>query len=257
MKTDSLNGDTTTDDSASDELEHQDRPIQGQASTFSSTRSASPTSSVGGEMRVSTKSTYDAAPMPTSARRVSRSPMTSSTAKDTDSEDDQRSPPTEADSKASISSAVKAKHKLGKIGIRSKKQLQNDPEEEVPAHKSILNDTSGQTESPFKKHKHKLGKIGGKARRVESRDKSKDPPIQTTPSPLDTNESLSKNEHTNTGQFLPKREQVSPTVKKSLVQNIQETPGKISDMQANENRERLKRELDAKGNNVKRKKRKF
>ena len=183
--------------------------------------------------------------------------MTSSTAKDTDSEDDQRSPPTEADSKASTSGAVKAEHKLGMIGIRSKNHLQNDTEEEISAHKSILDDTSGQTESPFKKDKHKLGKIGGKARRAESRDKSKDPPIQATPSPLDTNESLSKSEHTNTGQILPKREQGSPTVQKSLVQNIEETPWKISNMQANENRERLKRELDAKGNNTTRKKRKF
>ena len=176
--------------------------------------------------------------------------MTSSTAKDTDSEDDQRLLPAVADRKASTSSAVKAKHKLGKIGIRSKKQNQSDAEEDIPAHKSVI-------ESPFKKHKHKLGKIGSKARTAESHDKSKDLPIQDTPSSPTSNESLIKTQHINTSQVVPKLEQDSPTIKRTMVQNIRETPGKISDIQANENRERLKRELDAKSNNAKRKKRKF
>ena len=183
--------------------------------------------------------------------------MTSSTAKDTDSEHDQSSPPIRADSKVSTSSAVKAKRKLGKIGIRSSKHIQNDAEEDGPANKSVLDDTSGQNEARFKKQKHKLGKIGGKAKTAESRDKSTASPIQDTSSPLHRNESFSKSQHNNTGQVLPKMQQNSPTVKKSTGQSIQETPGKITDFQANENRERLKRELDAKSNNAKRKKRKF
>ena len=240
-----------------DDLERQDRPTLDQIPTSLSPQSTSPKSSVEGEIRVSTKSTHNAAPMSTSARRVPRSPMTSSTAKDTDSEDDQRSPPTGADSKVSTSSAVKAKHKLGKIGIRSTKRSRNDAEEDIPANKSVLDDTSDQNEARLKKQKHKLGKIGGKAKTAEPRDKSKDSPIQDASSPLHRNESFSKSQHTNTGQVLPKMQQNSPTVKKSIGQSIQGTPGKISDFQANENRERLKRELDAKSNNVKRKKRKF
>ena len=183
--------------------------------------------------------------------------MTSSTAKDTDSEDDQRSLPTEADSEASTSRAIKAKRKLGKIGIRSKKQTPNNAEEDNPAHKPVPEDASGQTESPFKKHKHKLGKIGSKARTGESRDKPKESLIPDTSNPSHSNESFSKSQHNNTGQALPKMEQDSHIAKKSMVQNNQEIPGKISDMQANENRERLKRELDAKSSNAKRKKRKF
>ena len=256
LTTNSVHGDTTTDDSANEDLEHQDRPTQGQASTFSSIRSLSPKSSIEGEIRASTKPTYNVAPMPTSARRVPRSPMTKSTAKDTDSENDQCSRPLEAGIKASTSSAAKAKHKLGKIGIRSKKETLKDAED-IPPHNPILDDTPDQNEPPFKKHKHKLGKIGGKARIAESREKSKDPPIQHISSPIHKDESSSESQHSNTGHVLPKMQQDSPTVKKYMVRNSQETPGKISDMQANENRERLKVELDTKSSNAKRKKRKF
>lgn len=256
LKTIPVDGDTTTDDSANEDLEHQDRPPQGLASTFSSTRFPSPKSSIGGEIRVSTKPTYNAAPMSTSARRVPRSPMTKSTANDTDSEDDQCSPPVEADSKASTSSAAKAKHKLGKIGIRSRKETRDDAEEDISPHNPVLDDTS-QNEPPFKKHKHKLGKIGGKARTAEPRDKSIDSPIQDVSSPFHNNESSPESQHSNTGYVLPKMQQDSSTVKKSMVRDIPETPGKVSDMQANENRKRLKLELDTKSNNAKRKKRKF
>ncbi|KAL8797035.1 MAG: hypothetical protein Q9195_000806 [Heterodermia aff. obscurata] len=252
LKPDSVNGGTTTDDSANDDLEHQDRPTQGQASKAPSTRSRSPKSSTGGEIRASAKSACNAAPMPTSARRVSHSTMTSSTAKGTESEDDQHPPPTEAVLRASTSSAVKARHKLGKIGIRKKKQIQDDSEEDIPAHRPILDDVSGQTESPSKKPKHKLGKIGRKAY-----DKSKDPLVQNTLRPLHRDESFSNSEHTTPSRVLPKVEQDSPIVKKSTVGSIQESPRKISDIQANENRERLKRELDAKSSNTKKKKRKF
>ena len=163
------------------------------------------------------------------------------------------------DSKLNVDPA-KPKNKLGTIGSRNKKFVRSsdDKSSSDKDHPKIDTAADGVNHTgtaATRKPKHKLGKIGSKAKAGTSIDK----------------ESLNKKAHSpdlQKGFDLPSEDEGSSVQVSSPLrpgapaddlpyQVKQQSLGTISEIQANENRERLKRELEVKSKAANKKRRKF
>lgn len=255
-------GDATTDDSERKERAHQNPGKPKKASSISprrsrgiksNSRSISPASD-GTIQKTSTKAA--------SASNSPHSPTDAPSIDGRETEDDLDLIPKRTGkasfNKASVPNTPKSKHKLGKIGTRKKGAVPSTDEEELSVKTSISKDAPKSEDAAVKKPRHKLGKIGGGARTtVEGSDNTKDSTTHDKPSLHNGSKGPGRDQDINITQNISQPE---PNLSGAAVPSSeakQRSPGKISNMQANENRERLKRELETKCSNINKKKRKF
>lgn len=201
----------------------------------------------------------DDPPASGSTSRKPRSPARS--AKDARTEDDQSSDSETTDhatnSKRSNPNTIKKhKHKLGKIGVRNKKPVTSSDEENPPAKESIHADMPSNSTTPTKKSKHKLGKIGGRTKSATSSDKPSVDRVHAPPGLQAGSGGTPKGEGGNLQREILILQPQGPTGRPQI-QADQSPPGRITEIRANENRERLKRELELKSSTANKKKRKF
>ena len=188
----------------------------------------------------------------TSAPQGPRSPLRSFIAHDLDTDSDQTSisggeTRTASAEGSKISTMSGPKHKLGKIGSRKVRSgvFKDDNE-------SAATQDQGHSASPVKQPRQKLGKIGSKTKSAKSHDDITDMGDKN-PSRI-PDRSRPSHDNAAGAEFSQPRAEIKVTASPTAGQT---SPAKISDLQANRNRERLKRKLEAKGSNVNRKKRKF
>ena len=255
--------DATTDDSEREEAAHENFGKSGKASSISprrsrgiklNSRSISPDTE-GTIQKTATK----AASASTSPHSVSTAPSVD----DKETEDDldliAKRPDNASFNKAGVpNTPSKSKHKLGKIGSRKKGAVQSTDEEDLSAKTSISDDLPKSEGATLKKPRHKLGKIGGRARMIEEGGaKAKDSTTHDKSSLTNGSKHPGRDQNINVMQDISQPE---PNLSETAVPSSeasQRSPGNISTMQANENRERLKRELETKGSSINKKKRKF
>ena len=182
-------------------------------------------------------------------------------AKVSETEDEQSPPPKRADpakSSRDFSSETikKPTHRLGKIGGLKKKPSMSLDDDIDPPRPSTLSDTQSADATSTKKARHKLSKIGGKAKAISLNDKQATGPKHRVSAMQEQSNQSSSDDG---GNFKKESSPLQPKghSARSVDQAPQRSPGKISEAQANENRERLKRELEARSNAASRKKRKF
>lgn len=255
--------DATTDDSEGEEAAHQNLGKSDKASSISprwsrgiksNSRSISPVSD-GTIQKTATKAA--------SASTSPHSPTTAPSVDDREADDDPdlncNRPGNASFNKAGmLNTPFKSKHKLARIGSRKKDAVQSTDEEELSVKTSISEIMPKSEDAAVKKPRHKLGKIGGRARTIdEGGAKAKDSTTHDKPSLANGSKYPGRDQNINITQDISQPEpNLSGTAVPPTEAN-QRSPGKISTMQANKNRERLKRDLETKGSSINKKKRKF
>ena len=163
------------------------------------------------------------------------------------------------DSKSNITPA-KPKHKLGTIGSRNEKFIKSSDDKsssdkDHPKIDTIADDVNHTSTAATRKAKHKLGKIGSRAKAGTSIDK--EPPNKKAYSPdLQKGFDLPSEDDGSSVQVSSPLRPGAPA--DDLPNQLKQQPlGTISEIQANENRERLKRELEVKSKAASKKRRKF
>lgn len=260
LKWNSGHGDTTTDDSEKDETLDEKAQKLSKTKPYPGRQSKSPESSSGAESPPSNESTHHAIGKHPSTGPVCHPSVIAPATEATGTGELQKPPSKELGYKASSDSHIitRPKRKLGKIGSRHGKPAPTPDDEDFPAKRSVITDagTNGPVASPLKKPKHKLGRIGGKVKANEPSDKTGEVQIRDSSNPPDERKQPLK-EDIDVSEDLIRTKPTSPKAGVPFSRADQRPVGKISDMQANENRERLKRELEAKSINTNKKKRKF
>ena len=252
--------DATTDDSEREEAAHETLGNSGKASSIAPRQSRGIKSNIRSTSPVSEETIQENATKAASASTSPHSITTTPSGDDKETDDDldliPKRPGNTSSNKAGMpNTPSKSKHKLGKIGSRKKEAVQSSDEEELSVKTLVSEHLPKSEDAAVKKARHKLGKIGGKAKTMEGGDKAKDSPTHDKPSL--PNGSKYSGRDQNTTQNIS---QLEPNLSGAAVpssEGNQRSPGKISTMQANENRERLKRELETKGSSINKKKRKF
>lgn len=196
-----------------------------------------------------------------SEKHESRSPTLSAT--ETETEDDQGSfhgTIHHATNSKSNVPAAKPKHKLGTIGSRNRTLVKSSDDkssndEDHPKTDTAADDVNHTNNAATRKPKHKLGKIGSKVKAGTSSDKKSPSQEYHSPGIQKENDIPSEDDRSN----VQASSLLQPGVPADNLSNQgkQQPQGMISETQANENRERLKRELEIKGKAASKKKRKF
>ena len=157
-----------------------------------------------------------------------------------------------SDSKESKSrTATKSTHKLGKIGSRNKKPIKLAEDEGFSTKNPTTVDMYDAHASSAKKARHKLGKIGDKFKGTSSGEKPKNAQDNISSDFEESKQLCDDN------LACVQMDSSQPPQPLQNVTSDQALPAKMSEMQANKNRERLKRELEMKSNTINKKKRKF
>ncbi|KAG7007007.1 hypothetical protein G7Y79_00012g033430 [Physcia stellaris] len=157
-----------------------------------------------------------------------------------------------------LNTTSNSKHKLARIGSRKKDAIQSTNEEDLSLKTSVSGIMPKSEDAAVKKPRHKLGKIGDRARTIEEGGaKAKDSTTHDKPSPANQRKYPGGDQNINNTQDIPQTEPKMPGTAVPSSEANQRSPGKISTMQANENRERLKRDLETKSSSINKKKRKF
>ena len=255
-----LDGEDTTTDDSEEEVIALPKPRIPRKQTSTSSDTFDDTTEDG---KVDSLKSQETSENIASARRsASRKPRSRVwSAKDVMKEDDQSSASELTDyatnSKSSNPNTMKKpKHRLGKIGTRNKQPIISSDEENHPAKEPIAADMQSTSTTPTKKPKHKLGKIGGRAKSASSSDKPSTGRVHAPQGLQEGSEGTPKGEGDEV-KLSSSPLQPKGFTGKPQIQANQSPPGRITEAQANENRERLKRELELKSSTASKKKRKF
>ena len=188
-------------------------------------------------------------------RSPTRSASENETEDDQDSYDD-----TTHQATISVSNVPAAKPKLGTIGNRNRKLIRSSNEkssndEDHPKLDTAAKDVNYTNNAATRKPKHRLGKIGSRAKAGTPNDKQPLSQEHHSPGLQKGNDLPSEDD----GGCVQASSPLQPSVptKNRWDQGKQQPLGTISEIQANENRERLKRELEIKSKAASKKKRKF
>ena len=255
--------DATTDDSEGEEAASQNLGKSDKASSISPRWSRGVKSNGRNISPVSDGTIQNTAAKAASTSTSPYSPTNAPSVKDREAEDDpdlncNRPGNADFNKAGTLNTTSKSKHKLARIGSRKKDAIQSTNEEDLSLKTLVSGIMPKLEDAAVKKPRHKLGKIGDRARTIEEGGaRAKDSTTHDKPSLANRSKYPGRDQNNNNTQDISQTEPKIPGTAVPSSEANQRSPGKISTMQANENRERLKRDLETKSSSINKKRRKF